>query len=164
MGRIFAPFSLYLYLRDNSDGVETALAQWWRGFAADLTHKKKNPRMLSVEFNKKLGFSMEVLAPSCVKDTNKNVCTPHQPARDGLTDYSPSDKPWDTHRAQSDDVGVSMPVPSNSSVTRPVWPNAVGCYGSGGLTCPRPEKRAYGCERPISAVFGIALSASGGGR
>ena len=105
MGRIFAPFSLYLYLRDNSDGVETALAQWWRGFAADLTHKKKNPRMLSVEFNKKLGFSMEVLAPSCVKDTNKNVCTPHQPARDGLTDYSPSDKPWDTHRAQSDDVG-----------------------------------------------------------
>ena len=55
----FAPFSLYLYLRDNSDGVETALAQWWRGFAADLTHKKKNPRMLSVEFNKKLGFSME---------------------------------------------------------------------------------------------------------
>ena len=48
---------------------------------------------------------MEVLAPSCVKDTNKNVCTPHQPARDGLTDYSPSDKPWDTHRAQSDDVG-----------------------------------------------------------
>ena len=55
MGRIFAPFSLYLYLRDNSDGVETALAQWWRGFAADLTHKKKNPRMLSVEFNKKTG-------------------------------------------------------------------------------------------------------------
>ena len=107
---------------------------------------------------------MEVLAPSCVKDTNKTACTPHQPARDGLTDYSPSDKPWDTHRAQSDDVGVSMPVPSNSSVTRPVWPNAAVFYGSGGLTCPRPEKRAYGCERPVSAVFGIALSASGGAR
>lgn len=25
--------------------------------------------------------------------------------KEGLTDYSPSDKPWDTHRGQSDDVG-----------------------------------------------------------
>ena len=29
-----------------------------------------------------------------------------------------------------------MPVPSNSSVTRPVWPNAVGCYGSGWADLP----------------------------
>lgn len=28
------------------------------------------------------------------------------PARDALTDYSPSDKPWDVHRGQSDDVGT----------------------------------------------------------
>ena len=27
------------------------------------------------------------------------------PARDGLTDYSPKDAPWDVHRGQSDDVG-----------------------------------------------------------
>ena len=71
MGRFFAPFSLYLYLRDNSDGVETALAQWWRGFAADLTHKKKKPQNVECRVQQKLGFSMEVLAPSCVKDTNK---------------------------------------------------------------------------------------------
>ena len=33
---------------------------------------------------------------------------PHEPscARDGLTDYSPKDKPWNTHRGQSDDVGA----------------------------------------------------------
>ena len=107
---------------------------------------------------------MEVLAPSCVKDTNKTACTPHQPARDGLTDYSPSDKPWDTHRAQSDDVGGIYAGAVEFERYAARMAECSGCYGSGGLTCPRPEKRAYGCERPISAVFGIALSASGGGR
>lgn len=48
---------------------------------------------------------MEVLSPSCVKDTNKNVCTPHQSAPDLLTEFSPSDAPWDRHRAEADDVG-----------------------------------------------------------
>jgi len=61
---------------------------------------------------------MEVLAPSCVKDKRYIGSSPakqaataaplgdsHTTAADGLTDYSPSDAPWDTHRAIADDVG-----------------------------------------------------------
>lgn len=61
---------------------------------------------------------MEVLAPSCVKDKRYIGSSPeaaaapaaplgdsHITAADGLTDYSPSDGPWDTHRAIADDVG-----------------------------------------------------------
>ena len=66
---------------------------------------KKNPDDCWCLVNKTNGVLMEVLGPSSVKDTIENVFTPHQPAGDGLTDYSPSDAPWDTHRAQSDDVG-----------------------------------------------------------
>ncbi|MCG9116997.1 protein rep [Laribacter hongkongensis] len=36
------------------------------------------------------------------------ICVPeicNNPERDGLTDFSPKDAPWDTHRAQAQDVG-----------------------------------------------------------
>lgn len=49
---------------------------------------------------------MEDFAPSCVKD---NGCFSGLPdpcnRNDGLTDYSPREKPWDVHRGQADDVG-----------------------------------------------------------
>lgn len=46
---------------------------------------------------------MEDLSASCVKDKRKNISSPE--LADGLTDYSPSDAPWDANRALSDDVG-----------------------------------------------------------
>lgn len=68
---------------------------------------------------------MEDLAPSCVKDisplspmsradhpcntsariTSKPSVASHSSSDGHLTEYSPSDKPWDAHRAISDDVG-----------------------------------------------------------
>lgn len=47
---------------------------------------------------------MQDVAPCCVKNNvnSKSYPTPN----DGLTDYSPSDAPWDTHRGQSDDVAM----------------------------------------------------------
>ncbi len=46
---------------------------------------------------------MESLCPSGTY-TTRNV-EPCQRSRDGLTNYSPQDKPWDVHRGQADDVG-----------------------------------------------------------
>lgn len=43
--------------------------------------------------------------PRCARDGNSNDKQISLAARDGLTDYSPKDAPWDVHRGQSDDVG-----------------------------------------------------------
>lgn len=56
--------------------------------------------------SKKLGFSMEgVSAPIGAHSSVTCDALHTPPARDGLTDYSPKDAPWDVHRGQSDDVG-----------------------------------------------------------
>lgn len=47
---------------------------------------------------------MQDLAPCCSKDS-VNSLSDTSP-RDWLTDYSPQDAPWDTHRGQSDDVAM----------------------------------------------------------
>lgn len=46
---------------------------------------------------------MESVSASTSAHSSGNTCV-EQP-RDGLTDYSPKDAPWDVHRGQSDDVG-----------------------------------------------------------
>lgn len=38
--------------------------------------------------------------------TNEKITKSQDSPRDNLTDYSERDKPWDTHRAQTDDVGM----------------------------------------------------------
>ena len=43
--------------------------------------------------------------PRGARNGNSNDKQISLAARDGLTDYSPKDAPWDVHRGQSDDVG-----------------------------------------------------------
>lgn len=46
--------------------------------------------------------------PPCNTSARKTTKTPfigRRSSHDHLTDYSPSDKPWDVHRAMADDVG-----------------------------------------------------------
>ena len=44
------------------------------------------------------------------------------PELQNLTDYSPSDAPWDAHRSVSDDVGGFTCLRPNMSATGLVWP------------------------------------------
>ena len=74
-----------------------------RGFEGYLTRKKKNPRIVGLRGPRYLGFSMENVTASTSVHSSEIIAL-EQP-RDGLSDYSPNDVPWDIHRGQSDDVG-----------------------------------------------------------
>ena len=63
------------------------------------------------------------------------------PELQNLTDYSPSDAPWDAHRSVSDDVEGFTCLRPNMSATGLVWPPVAVYCVSGGLPSRKPEKR-----------------------
>ena len=79
------------------------------------------------------------------------------PKLQNLTDYSPSDAPWDAHKSVSDDVGGIYLL---AAEYERYGARMASCGGL--LRSKKLEKLALGYVRRISVVSGTVLSASGG--
>ena len=85
------------------------------------------------------------------------------PKLQNLTDYSPSDAPWDAHKSVSDDVGGIYLLAAEYERYGARMASCGGLLRFGWSTLKETgETRQPGYVRRISVVSGTVLSASGG--
>ncbi len=84
------------------------------------------------------------------------------PELQNLTDYSPSDAPWDAHRSVSDDVGGIYLLAAEYERYGARMALCGGLLRFGWSTLKETGETRLRLVRRISAVSGTVLSASGG--